>query len=338
MKRLFILFVFSLFGFTLLITVNSLQAQRRDRQPIEEGEEQPQGRASLSVLVDQIQVDVAVMNRKGNLIQGLDKSHFKIYEDKVEQEITHFSPVEAPLTAVMITEFSGAIPWEWIYESWQASYIFVEQMRQDDWIAVVAYDMRPEILVDFTQNKAEVYSSLRRLNTPVGRDSNLYDAVVDVIERVEEVEGKVALVLITSGLDTFSKLNRDETYKKIKSSNVVIYSVSLGGNYRNRYDPYIDGLSRLDHLQADATLRAFAKFTGGHAYFPRFQQEFHNAFSTISAMLRNQYSLGYVSTNTNKDGKYRKITVEVKADIDGDGKADKLKTQHREGYQVAKKG
>lgn len=331
------MFVFPLFGFGLLITINSLQAQRRDRQPIEEKEERPQGRASLSVLVDQIQVDVTVLNRKGNLIQGLDKRHFKIYEDKVEQEITHFSPVEAPLTAVMITEFSRAIPWETLYESWMASYMFIEQMRQDDWIAVVAYDMRPEILVDFTQNKAEVYSSLERLNTPGYSESNLYDAVVDVIDRVEEVEGKVALVLITSGIDTFSKLNLDETYKKVKSSNVVIYSVSLGGNYRTRYDPYIDSLTRLDHLQADATLRAFAKYTGGHAYFPRFQQEYRNVFSTISAMLRNQYSLGYVSTNTKQDGKYRKIKVEVQADIDGDGKTDKLKTQHREGYQ-AKKG
>ena len=338
MKRLLILFVFSLFGFTLLITVNSLQAQRRDRQPIEEEEERPQGRASLSVLVDQIQVNVAVMNRKGNLIQGLDKRHFKLYEDKVEQEITHFGAVEAPLTAVMITEFSEAIPYEWVYESLMASYTFVQQMRQDDWLAVVGYDMRPEILVDFTQNKAEVYSSLQRMRRPVGRYSNLYDAVVDVIERVEEVEGKVALVLISSGLDTFSKINRDEAYKKIKSSNVVIYSVSIGGNYRNRYDAYIDGFSRLDYLQADSTLRAFAKYTGGHAYFPRFQAEYQNAFSTISAMLRNQYSLGYVSTNTNQDGKYRKIKVEVQADIDGDGKTDKLKTQHREGYQAAEKG
>jgi len=207
-------------------------------------------------------------------------------------------------------------------------------MRPEDWVAVVAYDIRPEILVDFTQNKAEVYNALRRLNYPSFRESNLYDTVYDVLERVEELEGKVAMILVSSGLDTFSKKNLNETLDKVKEGNVVIYPISLGGNARMRNN--YNTSTRMDLYQAQAVLKYFARYTGGVAFFPRFVQQYKGIFRTISALLRNQYSLAYVSTNTKKDGKFRKIKVEVVADVDGDGKPDKLKVQHREGYLIEK--
>jgi VWFA-related protein len=315
------------------ILPEAVQAQKQGK-PIEEEEEKPQGRASLSVAVEQVKVDVTVQDKNGNLIQGLRQEHFKVYEEKVEQTVSFFTPIEAPITAVLVTEFSSVIPWEWLYEAWLASHLFADLMRPEDWIAAVAYDIRPEILVDFTQNKAEVYNALRKLNAPAFRESNLYDAVYDVLDRVADVDGKVAMILVTSGLDTFSKKNLDETLDKVKESNVVIYPVSLGGNARTRND-YSTNV-RMDLYQAEATLKYFAKYTGGTAFFPRFAQAYKGIFQTISALLRNQYSLGYVSTNTKKDGKFRKIKVEVVADVDGDGKPDKLKVQHREGYLVEK--
>jgi VWFA-related protein len=313
---------------------DAVQAQGQGK-PIEEEEEKPRGRTSLSGAVEQVQVDITVQDKNGNLIQGLRKEHFRVYEEKVEQTVTFFTPVEAPITAILVTEFSSVIPWEWLYEAWLGSHMFADQMRPEDWVAVVAYDIRPEILVDFTQNKAEVYNALRKLNSPAFRESNLYDAVYDVIDRVQDVEGKVAMVLITSGLDTFSKKNLDQIMDKVKEANVVIYPISLGGNARVRND--YGTSARMDLYQAEAVLKYFAKYTGGVAYFPRFVQAYEGVFQTISALLRSQYSLGYVSTNTKKDGKYRKIKVEVVADVDGDGKPDKLKIHHREGYS-AKKG
>jgi len=83
-------------------------------------------------------------------------------------------------------------------------------------------------------------------------------------------------------------------------------------------------------------LREFAKSTGGQAFFPRFTSEFPGIFSTIGALLRSQYSIGYVSSNTKRDGKFRKIKVTVDIDIDGDGKKDKLKVLHRQGYMAEK--
>jgi VWFA-related protein len=327
------------FSSLLLATFSlSLEAQQQGRD-IEEEQEKPEGRAALRVSVNQIKVDVTVQDRDGNLIGGLSKEHFKIYEEKIEQEITYFSPVEAPMTAILVTEYSSVIPWEWLYEAWNGTYLFAEQMRPEDWVAAVAYDIRPEILVDFTQNKAEVFNALRKLNYPAFRESNLYDALWDVLDRVQELDNKVAVILISSGLDTFSKKNLDQTLDKVRKSNAVIYPVSLGGNTRARYDQNFSTSTRMDLYQADAVLKAFAKYTGGVAFFPRFVQAHQGIFQTISLLLRNQYSLGYVSTNTKKDGKLRKIKVEVLADVDGDGKPDKkLKVQHREGYVVEKAG
>lgn len=315
-----------------LAVASLLLAQQAPQKPIEEDDTRVEGQAAIRVDVEQVRVDVTVQDDDGNLITGLSPNHFEVYEDKVKQEITHFEAVEAPMTAVLVTEYSRRLPWNWLYEVLLASYTFVERMRPDDYIAVVAYDMRPEILVDFTANKAEVYQALRRLNFPAFRESNLYDTVYDTLDRLEEVEGKVAMILLTTGLDTFSKKNLNATLDKAKQSSVVIYPVSLGGHDRARYEHRLSGPARLDFYQADSTLKHLAKYTGGQAFFPRFESQYPGIFNVISALLRNQYALGYVSTNTDKDDDYRKIEVKVKADVDGNGKPDKLKVSHREGY------
>lgn len=319
----------------ILFLVASPIGLAQERQ-IEEEESRPKGQAALSVSVEQVRVDVTVRDRDGNLITGLQKEHFTVFEDKVQQEISYFEPVESPMTAVLITEYSRVMSWEILYEAIMSSYTFVDQMRRGDWIAVIAYDLRPEILVDFTQDKAAVFNSLQKLNYPGYRESNLYDTVADTLDRVQELDQKTALVLLTTGLDTFSKRTLGETLDRVKRANAVIYPVSLGGNFRARYEDRIGSLNRLDLYQGDATLKAFAKYTGGEAFFPRFISQLSGVFQTISALLRNQYALGYVTSNTGQDDEeeYRKIQVEVDVDVDGDGKPDKLKVNHREGYLV----
>lgn len=308
-------------------------SQQPQPKPIEEEDQKPEGRATLRVDVNQVQVDVTVQDKKGNLITGLTEKHFKVYEDKVEQTISNFAPVEAPMTAVLVAEYRNSVPWEFLYEVWWASRYFVQGMREDDWVAIVAYDIRPEILVDFTQNKGEALNALRRLNFPAFSEANMYDAVIDMLDRLEEVEGKTALILLATGLDTFSKHNLGEFLDRTKRTNVSIYSVGIGGNFLARAEHRLNTLTRMDFYQAEATLKNIAKNTGGQAYFPRFLQAFPSIFETISALLRSQYSLSYVSTNQKRDGKYRKIKVEVAdIDLDGDGKNDKLKVHYKQGY------
>lgn len=332
MRRLLILFGIVLLAGVTGWSISAEAAQQRPPKPIEEDEPLPEGQATLRVQVEQIQVDVTVQDKKGNLIQGLEKHHFKLYEDKVEQEITNFAPIEAPMTAVFVAEYSKVIPWEFLYEVWMASRIFASRMRPGDWVAMVAYDIRPEILVDFTQDPGEVNKGLARLNYPAFSESNLYDTVIDTLDRLEEVKGKVAMILVSSGLDTFSKKNLGDALKAARKTNVVIYPVSIGGNFRARNDQYLGATARLDLQQGDNFLKTIAKYTGGQAYFPRFESAYPSIFETISALLRTQYTLSYVSSNPARKEKFRKIRVDVEVDVDGDGKPDKLKVHHKDGY------
>jgi VWFA-related protein len=97
------------------------------------------------------------------------------------------------------------------------------------------------------------------------------------------------------------------------------------------------GEDSITFLQADNVLRSFAELSGGTAFFPKFQGEFRSIFETVSAHLRNQYSLGFVPSNRKTDGKLHKIRVEVPPlDVNRDGKPDKLKVKHKQGYYAPK--
>ena len=287
---------------------------------------------NIKVEVEQVSVDVRVENKKGDLINGLGRGNFKIYEDGVLQEINYFGTSDVPTTYLLITEFSNAIPWQYLYDVLVASYTFVDKKKDDDWMAVIAYDIKPEVLVDFTQNKNEILSALSRLNTPTFSESNLYDTLFEALERLEGVEGRRVIVLVSSGLDTMSKKRLDEILKKVKSSDVTIYPFGIGGSFRVMYDQYLSNDTNTNLSRADAFLRGLAKSTGGEAYFPRFIQDFRSIFENISLQTQNQYLLGYVPDSKKDKKKFRKVKVEAVADVDQDGKPDKLKVIHREGY------
>jgi Ca-activated chloride channel family protein len=306
---------------------------RKKKTPQEQEEESPKGQTAISVSVDLVSIQVLVTDQKGNLITGLKPENFAIYEDNVKQEISHFAPIEANITVVMLVEYSRQVSY-FIYEVWNAIYGFAESLRQGDWVAVIGYDIRPTILQDFTQDRSKLMDALRRFNYPAFSESNLCDALIDTLDRVEEIEGKVAVLLVSTGLDTFSKHTYDEALKKAKAANASVYAIGLGQNFRIRYEPYLSSIQNLDFLMADNRLKTFAEYTGGEAFFPRFVTEFPTIFNNISAMLRNQYSIAYASTNTKKDGKYRKIRVDVNADLTQNGKPVKFKVLTRKGYQA----
>ena len=314
------------------------QTPPKKPKPGATGEEQdrPQGQTHISVAVDLVSLNVLVTDQRGNVLTGLKPENFTVYEDNVKQEITHFAPVEANMTVVLLVEYSRLIT-PFIYEVWNGIYGFAQSLRPGDWVAVIGYDMRPTILCDFTQNRQELNEALARFNTPAFSESNLSDAVIDTLDRVEEIEGKVAVVLLSSGLDTFSKHTYDEALTKCKAANASVYAISLGQSFRIRAEPYMSPEANMEFLMADNRLKSFAEFTGGEFYAPRFITEFPDIYKNISAELRNQYSIAYNSTNTKHDGKFRKIRVEVGVDLQEKGKPMKLKVLTRKGY-MAKQG
>jgi len=277
----------------------------------------PEGLPTFKSDVTTVEVDVAVLDNKGRFIPKIPRGNFRILEDNVPQQISNFNTGnEAPMTVAMVIEFSNLFQQYWSegwYQTLVAAYGFVETLKPEDYVAVVAYDMRPEILSDFTTDRMKTNEAMQRLRIAAFSESNLYDALVDTAERMSGIEGRKAIVLLASGRDTFSKLTFDKTRKRIQEAGVPIYAIGLLQALREIMDSrgYMGPISRLDFLQAENQMNTFAKETGGQAFFPRFYGEFPGIYRAISDSLRNQYQLAYQPANQARDGKYRKIKVEL---------------------------
>jgi VWFA-related protein len=275
----------------------------------------PEGLPTFKSDVTTVQLDVAVLSNKGLPIPKIPQGKFRVLEDDVPQKLASFTNgTEAPMTVAIVVEFSNLFQryysagW---YETLTAIYGFVQTLKPEDYVAIVAYDMRPEILSDFTTDRMKTQEAMQRLRIPGFSEANLYDALVDTEDRMSNIEGRKAIVLIASGRDTFSKLTFDKARKSIQQDAVPIYSISILQAMRIVNDSRMGSSTRMDFLQADNQMRTFAKETGGQSFFPRFFGEYPSIYKQISDALRNQYSLAYHPTNQARDGKFRKIKVEL---------------------------
>ncbi len=262
-----------------------------------------------------VNVDVAVLDDKNRFIPRIPAGNFRVMEDGVPQQVAQFGQAEAPMTICMLIEFSGRFQAYWTqgwYETLQASYGFLETLKPDDNVAVVAYDLRDTILSDFSPDKRKAEEAMSRLRIPGFSESNVFDALTDMADRMQNIEGRKAILLLGSGLDTFSKLTFDQTRKKLQEAGVPIYTISLLQIARIQAEAYgMSPAANMDFLQADNEMRTFAKETGGMSFFPRFVGEYPSVYRQIEEALRSQYSLAYHPTNTTRDGKFRRIKVEL---------------------------
>jgi VWFA-related protein len=263
-----------------------------------------------------VTVDVAVVDNKGRFIPKIPKDHFRVMEDGVPQKITNFALGDAPITIALVIEFSARYQnmytagW---FQTLTATYGFVQMLKPEDYVAVIAYDLKPEILSDFSADRMKTQEALSRLRIPAFRESCLFDAVTDAADRMTHIEGRKAILLIASGRDTLSKLTFDQTRKKLQEDAIPIYFFGLLGMQREMADASgrMGAIQNLDFLQADNEMRTFAKETGGMAFFPRFYGEYGQIFNDILQQMRSQYSIGYMPTNQTRDGKFRKIKIDL---------------------------
>jgi VWFA-related protein len=265
--------------------------------------------------VNTVELDVAVLDNKGHFLPGIPKERFRVLEDNVPQKIASFNlNSDAPMTVAMVIEFSNLFQ-QYYSQGWfqtlTASYGFVETLKPDDYVAVIAYDLRPEILCDFTTDRAKVQDAMQRMRIPGFSEANLFDALVDTEQRMSNIEGRKAILLIASGRDTFSKLTFDKARKAVQEAGVPVYAISMLQAMRIMAEQYMSETQRMDFLQADNEMNTFARESGGQAYFPRFFGEFPSIFQSVSTALRNQYSLTYQPSNQTKDGQFRKVKVEL---------------------------
>jgi Ca-activated chloride channel family protein len=265
--------------------------------------------------VNVVTLDAAVIDNKGQFIPGIPPGNFRVLEDGVPQQIKRVDLGQAPLTIAMVVEFSqkfqGLYTYAW-FQTQELVWGFASTLRPEDYCAIIAYDIKPEILTDFTTDRSKIQQALQQLTIPAWREANMFDAVTDVADRMSGIEGRKAILLITSGIDTFSKITYDTARKKLQEAGVPVYSISLLGLAREMmaYEP-------IEFLQADNELKTFARETGGAAYFPKFEGEYPQMFQQVHNALRSQYVISYSPSNTKRDGTFRKIKVEL---VDQNGK------------------
>ena len=348
---------------------------KRPPQGSEKGEEKEQepvptdiagkDTETVKVTTNLVNVDAVVYNKKtGQITAGLHKNNFEVYVDGVKKDITNFATPDAPITISLVVEYSKLGQVFGYYGSGgqeagqleviRPTALFLSQfITPQDYVSVIAYDMRPTPLTDFTNDPRRIQQviSLLLRNQPAFIETNLYDALKltlvggrgdavvleDSKSRTAEYAGMVAVpadrrravLLVASGIDTFSKINFDQVRKIVQNSGIPIYIIGTANLFIKKYGDMMDPghgssimgvpIDRMTFIQADNTMKTFAKETGGTYYPVTFEGELPSVLGSINALLRNQYSLGFNPGDV-RDGKTHKILVKV--DVDGDGVTD----------------
>src|SRR6202790_1304672 len=305
----------------------------------------PEAGVTIAVDVPVVTVDVIATTKNGDILTGLKKENFRVLDDGAPQNISKFCATGGPFTIGIVMEFSGrAYGWFAAYARYWADALF-PNLQQKDWVALETFDMKTRLEVDFTQDKNEVRAAINRLYFPGFSESNVFDAILETNERLKDVKGKKSILLLVSGVDTFSKHTLDQTMKQLRQSHVTIFAVGLDKTFTNYLDLHGSRGAHMDYLQAENQLKTFANETGGFSWFPEFYGRNPGIFQQVASMLRHQYSISYTPGNGAKDGRFHKVKVELVAPdggplnvVDQKGKKQKYVVYAREGYQAPKSG
>ena len=352
-------------------TEEELKKEEEERKRLEEEKNAVDEPGVAKVLTNIVNVDAVVVNKKtGQIITGLKKENFTIFENGVKRDISSFATPDSPITVSLVLEYS-----KWTETFGRASGNFepgtYETVRPvahflsrfikppNDFASVIAFDLRPTPITDFTNDPRRIQETIELLlrNYPAFRENNLYDALKFaliggrgdsvVLERSEsrtsEYSGMVdvkskrkAIILVASGIDTFSKINFGEVRRIVQEAGIPIYIISTANLFCKRFCDRLDPMSvmpgmpdRMTFLTATNQMNTFAKESGGAHYPMTFQAEIPSYLNSINGLLRSQYSLAYDLEAPHEPGK--KYKLEVKVDVDGDGTLDdkQFVVQHR---------
>lgn len=331
-----------------------------ERKQAEEEKNAVEDPGVLKLETNIVNVDAVVYNKKtGQIITGLKKDNFAVFENGVKQEIANFSTPEAPITVTMVIEYSKLSEALGYYGNSgmedgkmevvrPAAYFLSKFIKPpDDYASVIAFDIRPTPITDFTNDPNRLRQTVDLLlrNNPAFRETNLYDALkfsivggkgdsvvledskqdTAMYGGMVDVQAKRrAIILVASGIDTFSRINYDQVRKIIQTAGIPIYILSTGNLFFKKYEGQMDATDgidgspgRLTFLQAQNAMNTFAKESGGQHFPITFPGEIPTALQSINNLLRNQYSLSYDTGDKPHDGK--KYKIEVKVDVNGDG-------------------
>ncbi len=275
-----------------------------------------QQRPLFRVGVETVFVKVSVTDPLNRYVTGLEKEHFRVFEDKVEQTISHFTQQSAPISVGIIFDVSGSMKDNNNINSAKSALMrFLQSANPEDQFFLVTFNQNTTLVQGFTGESSVIQNQIA-FRQPGGRTA-LYDAVYKGLDYIRQGKNeKKALILITDGEDNSSRYSAAEVREFAKESDVQIYGIGEEGKL---------GYGRSE-------IQGIVSITGGRAFFPNNFNELDYYIDLIHAELRNQYVLGYVPTNKTHDGKWRKISVRLKPP---EG-LPKLVVHAKEGYYAPK--
>ncbi len=270
----------------------------------------------FKVGVETVFIKVSVTDPLNRFVTGLGKEHFRVYEDKVEQDISHFNQQSAPISVGIIFDVSGSMKDNNnILKAKSAITRFLDSGNPQDEYFLITFNDKTKLAKSLTSTSSALQNEVA-FQKPGGQTA-LYDAVYMGLDQIQRgTNEKKALILITDGEDNSSRYSRGEVREFAKESDVQIYGIGEEGRL---------GYGRFE-------IQNIVKITGGRVFFPNSFNELDYYIDLVHAELRNQYVLGYIPTNKIHDGKWRKISVK----LDAPEGLPKLKIRTREGYYAPK--
>lgn len=285
-----------------------------------------------------VNVDVMVTDDDGRVLTGLKRGNFLILDNGRPQKVVDFAPTSAPITVVVLMEYSAASYGYFAGKAADWGTAFLSHIEPRDWVALTTFDLRSKVQVDFTHKQYEVRDAIYQLGNPQFSEVNLYDALGDTLDRLSGVRGRTSVLLLATGLDTFSTKTLNETYDRLKQTDTVIFCIGLAEAEHIR-----SGGSGTNYLLGKNALTKFARQTGGLALFPRFEGELPAMFHSVVGFLRSEYTLTFRPAPEIRDGQYHRLKVEIVGPdgkplkvTDEKGKSHKIEVFAREGYMAPK--
>lgn len=295
---------------------------------------------ALEAKTELVKLDVTVLNRGGEFVDGLQEKSFRVLDNGVERPIVFFAPVTAPAKIVVILETSPAV-YLFQDEHVAAAYALLEGLAADDEVALVTYADVARSVVPFTTNRPQLLSGIESVQYMIGQASlNLYDSISAVIEGMAAFPGKKALVLLTTGLDSSAPERWDALTQNLCKADEVIFAVGLGGSLESDGAPKPKSPKKVRANSGAAAdpptqlelarnnLVTLSAMTGGRAYFPASGNDFANAYREIASAVRHEYVVGIAPQH---DGQVHTLSVDV---LDPGGAPTKKKHRQPE-YSIA---
>jgi Ca-activated chloride channel family protein len=270
--------------------------------------------------IEIINLSLSVTDAQNNFVTDLTRKDFAVYEDGIRQDLSLFTHENLPISMVLMIDCSASME-EKLRTAQTAAARFVKTLRPQDVAQVVQFNDRSTTLQPFTNDQAALDAAIRRtqVSGPTALHNALYIALKDLMRDKKAGElRRRAIVLLSDGEDTASLVSDDQVLELARKSEINIYAISLRSDLRADRE-------RQAFSQAEYLLTSLARETGGRAYFPNSLSELDSVYDRIAEELRTLYSIGYVSSNTRRDGKWRRIVVRV-PDREG------MTVRHKIGY------